>query len=455
MRKGYTERHVVSHIVEHIVGAFFVLGLSVCGAYMNDGAFAQTLNTAPIAEVPSPDLPITTETIEEKIQVFFAVTQAPVTDCVGTQPMTHVLFAVAPLSGGTFVVASNSGTDDMKLSWGEYPLPNGTYTWSGVASSGFVAGEGARGTFELKGECGTESKSTGSVTLGSLGTSGSTIGGTHAGTTSSAVVEMVPMATSTFMPVGLRADGETIDTSPVSITIRHEENSIEEEANIYGTDQEEKDTDRDGFVDDAKIPALTNPRGDSGDHSMLIAGDNNSPPADENVQFEDPLLSGVVNTELLAVHGVSVLDVGTDDAGNATVKTLRLSGISPPNRLVTLFIYSDPIVVTVKADAHGAWAYTLDKKLSDGTHHVISAIADEGGRILAKSTPFPFVKEAAAVFAGVETLPGNVGAPGYFGGTMLYSIIAIIIALFGILFSALGFVMHHKKEDKVIPNHDA
>jgi hypothetical protein len=217
---------------------------------------------------------------------------------------------------------------------------------------------------------------------------------------------------------------------------------------MYHTDPEDEDTDDDGFVDGEEIFARTNPNGDSDDlHLRTVEGDGSAP--DEEVQLENPLISGTTDSTLLAVASVSALAVGTDDEGNATVKTLRLAGVSPPNSFVTLFVYSDPIVVTVKADATGAWTYTLDRELPDGTHHVISAITDGGGRILAKSVPLPFVKQAAAVTAG-ETLPVNPGAPTFFSGASLYGIIAIVIALLGVSFSVLGLAVHKKEADLTI-----
>jgi len=111
---------------------------------------------------------------------------------------------------------------------------------------------------------------------------------------------------------------------------------------------------------------------------------------------------------------------------------------------VRLYIFSDPIVVTVKADESGAWTYILNKELSDGTHQVISAITDSGGHILAKSESFPFIKEAAAVSIGVPLLPQTAASPGFFSGASFYALIAIIIALLGIGLSMIGFMVYRK-----------
>jgi hypothetical protein len=714
MRKKYPERHFVSHIAEHVVGTFIVLGIAVGATYLTNGAFAQTLSTPVIGSALSTtdsSLTLSTQNLTEEVTpVSFAVTVAPITDCSGSQPMTPVLFAISPLSGGIFTVTSHLGISDMKLSWGEHPLPNGVYMWRGIPNSGFAGSDGDSGTFELKGECGgTSATVEREISVTSEGT-GSVNVAPDSDTSTGAVVEIVPLHSSSFVPIilsrpalkifsdnvpvtsaqifddeeiefrveeaaakkitlvahaketgkttqignavvddllstrstdiwvyfwnvenvpegpytmsahVLRSDGTTIDTLPVSITIEHGEelvsiddnydhdedaavttslsvtlsekedillrvnepsacmNSLEcmtfceseadsvcasyaqsvvyteeesthsfadgvtverillmlsdpkrrpqelpelvtnaeeffdycaelsneevcikalvrndlateesleekkaalmreaegeeqiwserigarefidsdmdgitdyDEINIYRTDPVDEDTDHDGFVDSEEILVRTNPNGDSDDlHLRTVEGDGSAP--DEEVQLENPLISGTTDSTLLAVASVSALAVGTDDEGNATVKTLRLAGVSPPNSFVTLFVYSDPIVVTVKADATGAWTYTLDRELPDGTHHVISAITDGGGRILAKSVPLPFVKQAAAVTAG-ETLPVNPGAPTFFSGASLYGIIAIVIALLGVSFSVLGLAVHKKEADLTI-----
>jgi len=716
MRKKYPQRHFVSHIAEHIIGIFAVLAIAVGAAYQRDGAFAQTLILPSIDSTLSSDTSLVQSSTGEITPVSFAVTPAPVTDCSGAQPLTRVLFAISPLSGGTFVVTSNSGTSDMKLSWGEYPLPNGTYVWRGIPHTGFIGGDSDSGTFELRGECGSTVSTAGEVTTVTSG------GGTVYPTESTAiptstVIELIPPHSSSFVPailsrpsmkifsdnipvtsatpafdneeiefrieeadarkislvavsretgkatqIGnavvddllstkstdiwvffwngenisdgtynmsahvLRNDGTTIDTLPVSIVIQHAKDttppaftnddasrddttvatslsvslpekedillrvnetsactnalecatfceseadevcasyaqydaypndegarslaegvspervflmlseprrrpqelpeivttveefiaycaelaneevctkalarndlataeSLEErkaalrreseeqeriwgervgargfvdsdhdgitdydEINMYHTDPEDEDTDQDGFIDGEELLARTNPNGNADNDARLKAEDGSLSP-DEEIRLENPLISGTVESTLLAVSSVSALSVGVDDAGIATVKELRLTGVSPPNSYVTLFVYSDPIVVTVKADASGSWTYTLDRELPDGTHHVISTITDGGGRIIAKSTPLPFVKEASAVTLGAELLPVSAEAPTFFGNASLYGMIAIVIALLGVTFSVLGFVVHNKKE-AVLSHHN-
>lgn len=209
-----------------------------------------------------------------------------------------------------------------------------------------------------------------------------------------------------------------------------------DEVNIYHTDPNDPDTDHDGFPDGAEIVAHTNPLG--GKESTTAST------SDESVRMESPRITGPVSS-LLAVEDVSLAPEKPSDASKtASSSELLFKGHSVPNSFVTLYIFSDPIVVTVKTDEFGAWTYTLDKALADGSHEVYSAITDSGGHILARSEPLPFVKEASAVSVGsAALLPANA-EPGFFSGASLYAFIAIIIGILGIAFSIIGFVVRRR-----------
>jgi hypothetical protein len=84
-------------------------------------------------------------------------------------------------------------------------------------------------------------------------------------------------------------------------------------------------------------------------------------------------------------------------------KNLIITGRAMPNSFVTIYIYSTPIIVTVKTDVNGEWQYTLNKELENGKHEVYTATVNNTGKILAKSSAFTFVKTAEA--ATLETLP--------------------------------------------------
>jgi hypothetical protein len=216
-----------------------------------------------------------------------------------------------------------------------------------------------------------------------------------------------------------------------------------DEVNIYHTEPSVADTDHDGIPDGTEIEDHTNPHGNN---ENTARSSTSSVSGEEGVTFEDPLLTGVEKKELLTVTNIQVAEVGSGESGTSTAKKLFLAGRALPNSYVTLYIFSTPIIVTIKADARGAWTYTLDKELPDGSHQAVSAITDEGGHILAKSEPLPFVKVAAAVSVGSNALLPSNETPGFFTGASLYAFIAILVGLIGVAFSIIGFMVKGKVE---------
>jgi hypothetical protein len=124
----------------------------------------------------------------------------------------------------------------------------------------------------------------------------------------------------------------------------------------------------------------------------------------ERVPVESPQESGEEVSGVFEVHTIRVNlkplsgpeGAATADAPPAFSESVTFAGRALPNSFVTLYIFSTPVVVTVKADVSGAWTYTLDTELEDGEHELYVATVDAGGRILAKSPSVPFVKRAEA-----------------------------------------------------------
>lgn len=229
-----------------------------------------------------------------------------------------------------------------------------------------------------------------------------------------------------------------------------------DEVNIYHTDPNDPDTDHDGFPDGKEVEAHTNPNGSklrgtaastSTDVNASSTLKSDSSVLGEDVTLENPLIAGVIKKEILSVTGVTVVDNDTKNKASQNDVKLQFRGKSLPNSYVTIFIFSDPIVVTIKTDPSGAWVYTLDKNLPDGSHQVMTAITDGGGRILAKSEPLPFVKQAAAVSFGSDALVPTQVVPGFFTGPSLYAFIAILIGLLGAAFSIIGFISYSRAKD--------
>lgn len=66
-------------------------------------------------------------------------------------------------------------------------------------------------------------------------------------------------------------------------------------------------------------------------------------------------------------------------AERVATEGLRLSGTTVPNVEVTLYIYSEPIVATVRSDLSGRWEYTVRQPLPPGNHAIYAKAADRQG----------------------------------------------------------------------------
>lgn len=166
------------------------------------------------------------------------------------------------------------------------------------------------------------------------------------------------------------------------------------------------DSDNDGISDyDEVVLYKTNPFNDStsdserSDAEKILAGIN--PVTDDPIIFEDPRDSFEPEVEEYSVESVRVLETEVDETtGEETAKKLAFSGRALPDSFVTLYIFSTPVVVTVKTDGNGRWEYELDRELEDGNHEIYVATVDNSGKIVAKSEGVPFVKVANAAELG-------------------------------------------------------
>ena len=224
----------------------------------------------------------------------------------------------------------------------------------------------------------------------------------------------------------------------------HDDITDFDEVNIYGTDPKVSDTDRDGVTDGAELLSGTNPS------STAASG------VESKIIFEDPAQFGKTASEMLAVATVAASGTTTDTSGEVHISSLTISGKAPANSFITIFVYSEPIVVTIKTDEFGSWTYTLDKELPDGSHEVFAAVADSKGRVWAKSSPLPFVKTAAAVSVGSPILAPQNQAPGFFAGGSLYMLIVILVGILAIALLLIGWVtkQHASATTPDVPPHE-
>lgn len=159
------------------------------------------------------------------------------------------------------------------------------------------------------------------------------------------------------------------------------------------------DTDGDGFLDEDEIkngfdPLKFSP-GDKSDKIVFESPKTVAPSSDTTTQAPEEKKKSKTTDSRFTVNAVTVADVVA--SGDVHKKVARFSGKALPNIFVTVYIYSDPIIVTVKTDANGNWSYDLDKELPDGNHEVYVAVTDNVGKITAQSQALPFIKTADAI----------------------------------------------------------
>jgi len=156
---------------------------------------------------------------------------------------------------------------------------------------------------------------------------------------------------------------------------------------------------------------------------------------------------GVVDETTFKVEAVQVAEVITKPDGTQTASKLTFRGKALPNSFVTVYIFSLPIVVTVKTDSEGNWNYTLDKELEDGNHQVYVGITDVKGKVVVKSNPLPFVKTASAITVEEAlAIPQAQAAPSFVQNNYFYGIVTVIILVLISVFLFLGVRMSKTTE---------
>ncbi len=216
-----------------------------------------------------------------------------------------------------------------------------------------------------------------------------------------------------------------------------------DELTLYKTNPFSADTDNDGFTDEVEI---------------LAGFDPNSDIQESSIVYESPKESGVIREDVLAVDTITTEKFEKSIERHVNPVAI-LSGRALPNSFVTIYIFSTPIVITVKTSEDGTWNYRFNKELEDGQHEVFVGITDNSGKIVAKSNPFTFVKEAEAfnpVGAEINTDIINTEAPTpslLNQSTLLVASGAVVMALGFILILLTLYFSHSRRKELVSMAH--
>ncbi len=212
-----------------------------------------------------------------------------------------------------------------------------------------------------------------------------------------------------------------------------------DEINLYETDPLVADSDNDGFNDGIEILSGYDPRNAS---------------TEAVVEYESPKKAGVVREDLFVIESITTLTPDSALSSNKKTPEAVISGRALPNSFVTLYVFSNPVVVTVKTDADGNWSYRFDKEIADGTHEVYVGVTDNAGRVVAKSEPVRFVKTAEA-FTPVDAAENVAVAQTETQKSLISSSSVLLIAsvsvvAIGLILILLGLHLQGRKEDHFI-----
>lgn len=167
-------------------------------------------------------------------------------------------------------------------------------------------------------------------------------------------------------------------------------------------------------------------------------------------EHQEPRTAGVTRADLLQVQSIAT----TTAAGSSTA-TGVLRGTALPNSTVRLFIYSNPVVVTLNTNADGTWEYQFDTELEDGEHEVYVALTDGVGQVVARSNPFRFAKTAQA-FSPVDRIAaGSVSQSNQAGVSLMnwpliYLIVSLSVVVIGFLLMVVGATVRSRENNNVV-----
>lgn len=213
-----------------------------------------------------------------------------------------------------------------------------------------------------------------------------------------------------------------------------------DEISLYNTNPFSADSDNDGFTDEAEILGGYNP---------------NDAAQEASIKFESPKDTEVIREDVFVVDSIVADQAVEANEREAKVAPAIISGRGLPNSFVTIYIFSTPVVVTVRTNDDGSWSYRFDKELEDGEHEVYVGVTDNAGKIVARSNPLTFVKEAEAFTAvdaeaaSATTVSSDNTSPTLLDQNGLVIALAAVITSLGFVLLLVSFFVGRREEEVV------
>ncbi|MBU2579141.1 hypothetical protein KKA09_03430 [Patescibacteria group bacterium] len=194
-----------------------------------------------------------------------------------------------------------------------------------------------------------------------------------------------------------------------------------------GTDPLSPDSDGDGFLDGVEVVGGFDPL---------------NPSPTDKVVYETPEKSKAPISENYQIKKVGIVDFSLKE------KRIKIEGKGIPNSFVTIYVYSQPLVLTTKVDAEGNFAYVLDKPLPEGVHRVYVAITNNQGKIKERSEVFNFLKTSTAVAAIAPPIfPEEVASPAErLYGVYTLLVVSIVILSLGLSLVIIDILLRRKRK---------
>ncbi len=131
-----------------------------------------------------------------------------------------------------------------------------------------------------------------------------------------------------------------------------------------------------------------------------------------------------------------------------TGQTVLMQGRAAPNTIVTILIYSNPVVVTVQADANGVWKYTLEEPLEAGEHTAYVVVPQEDGtQVRSAINTFIVPPVYASAEDGLNLKQGSLPESNAIGNFIVIAALLILDAIAILLFV---YRMKNKKKETYV-----